>query len=459
MVRMKIKNQNLVTYSNGKLVPATVHRSHLHFLGSVRMSTKEKVTYASLLLSVLLVSILGFTVIQGNSTNWEKLGFTGNVIHKINQAITGETPKTASPDNKASNSKSTSTPSASNGNPTTKTPTSSGSTPSSGGATNPTPSPAPSAKPAFYGINLHPVWMTTAEQDKAYEYVVDAGIQTVRMDVPWDVIEQVQGTYRADYLGRIDYAVDQLTKKGVKPLLIILNTPKWETGNADPHIAPNNNQNFVNYMTFIMQRYKGKVAAYEIWNEPDGYWAWTNPDAAKYTALLKACYTAAKNVDPAATILGGSLSNYGTRSQDFLKNMYQQGARNYFDVLSQHLYGDPPGHGNMTPEVLFDSFTTNILPIMQQNGDGNKRVWLTEQGYNTTPEGGLSETQQADYLTRSYKKVASMPQLDNLYTYQLYDFTRFSTYFENYYGLIDGSSSTWAPKPAYYSLRKLATGR
>ncbi len=46
-------------------------------------------------------------------------------------------------------------------------------------------------------------------------------------------------------------------------------------------------------------RYQGKVADYEVWNEPNynGFWAPT-PDAAQYTALLKIAYTAIKGGRP-----------------------------------------------------------------------------------------------------------------------------------------------------------------
>ena len=45
----------------------------------------------------------------------------------------------------------------------------------------------------------------------------------------------------------------------------------------------------------VATRYKGKVSAYEVWNEPNGKVFWDpEPDAAQYTELLKAAYPAIK---------------------------------------------------------------------------------------------------------------------------------------------------------------------
>ncbi len=192
---------------------------------------------------------------------------------------------------------------------------------------------------------------------------------------------------------------------------------------------------YVNFFTYLMRRYQGKVRAYEIWNEPDGQWSWRTTQAdylqaatdrgADYTTLLRAAYPAAKAIDPQAVILGGSLSNVQKAQQTMLQSMYTRGAKNYFDVYSQHYYCDPPGHNYcnsnravIDPQTLANTYITGIVPVLKANGDQNKPVWVTETGYSSLPSTGVTEAVQADYLTKSYNAAKAIPGIDRLYWYQ-----------------------------------------
>jgi hypothetical protein len=306
----------------------------------------------------------------------------------------------------------------------------------------------------FYGVNAHPMWQDTPIQDRSMDAMQRAGVQSVRIDAQWSYLEpSAKGTYNDTYLQRLDYAVSGLAARGIEPSIVVTSAPTWASGNANRITPPQNVQDYDDFLAMLMRRWAGKVKTYEVWNEPDGSWAWATPDAARYTVLLKSAYTAAKAVDPHVTILGGSLfSSRDQRSIDFLKGMYANGAKSYFDVLSQHYYGDPPNHGNAanTPESIADDYIKNIVPIMQANGDSAKRTWVTETGSNTSTT-GVSEATQAELLTRSYVKTISIPNVDRLYAYDwIDDGTTVDP--ENHYGLLD---TTLREKPAYAAFQKL----
>ncbi len=311
-----------------------------------------------------------------------------------------------------------------------------------------TPRVSASVSANFYGLNWHPIWINSTVQDQEISLFKAAGVKSVRFDVPWYFIEPTQGSYSQTYLSRLDNAVNELDANGMDPLAIITSAPTWVTGapsgdpspstepplrtiigsSCDPtktNCTPYNGvSDYDNFLSYMMKRWAGKVNEYEIWNEPVGGWSWqytetTYPNydidnAIDYTTLLKSAYTTAKSIDPSVTILGGSLSGTDGNNQIFLKTMYQQGAKNYFDVLSQHYYCDPPSdnwcayngtaasRNIIDPGTLAATWKNNIYPIMQQYGDGNKPVWITETGYNTyTAGGGISPSLQATYLTES----------------------------------------------------------
>ncbi len=359
---------------------------------------------------------------------------------------------------------------------------------------------------AFYGINWHPMWINDGGQNAEMDLMQQAGIKTVRIDAEWYFMEQSQGTYHPTYLERMDNAINGLVQRGIEPEIVVTSTPSWVTippsGDPDPMHEPpvrgkvnsdcdptqticssyNHAQAYDNFLTFLIGRWKGKVHDYEIWNEPDGGWAWRTTGAftypqdyldrgADYATLLKSAYTAAKAADPSVTVVGGVLSNALQGQQYMLKAIYDNGAKNYFDVYAQHLYCDPPNdnwcNSNRTPydpQTLADTFATNMSPVMQQYGDSTKPVWVDETGYNSnTAGGGVDETTQASYLTQSFNDDKNLPNVARVYWYDM-DESNSGTDPQGYYGIIaaDMYNANSLPagyrlKPAYTALKQLAT--
>jgi hypothetical protein len=358
----------------------------------------------------------------------------------------------------------------------------------------------------FYGINWHPMWIDNAVQDSEINLMQQAGIKSVRIDAEWTFIEPTQGTYNQTYLDRLDNAIAYMISKGMDPLVVIASTPKWVTGapSGDPNASTeppirsiigsgcnasttictpyNGAQDYDSFLSYLMKRWAGEVNEYEVWNEPDGGWSWqttqsnyltaATDDAIDYTTLLKSAYTTAKAINPNVKILGPALSNTQLAQETFLKTVYAQGGKNYFDIFTQHYYCDPPndnycgtGAAQRTaddPQVTGSLFAQNMYPIMEANGDGSKPVWITETGYNTyTAGGGITEATQGQYLTQSYQEAKTLPNVARLYWYEMDD-TDSGTSTQDYYGLIDGSTYNVASltgyrlEPAYYALQALA---
>ena len=132
------------------------------------------------------------------------------------------------------------------------------------------------------------------------------GAHWVRVFVPWPDLEPAQGVHSAFWLGQYDRLLGALPK-GTHAILDFVDTPSWESGSAAPNTPPSNPADYANILHFIAQRWAGKVAAYEIWNEEDATLWWAGaPDPAAYTRLLQAAYPAVKSADPAAkVVLGG----------------------------------------------------------------------------------------------------------------------------------------------------------
>jgi len=193
--------------------------------------------------------------------------------------------------------------------------------------------------------------------------------------------------------------------------------PAWAAEEAAAGQADSLSDDYAAFADTVVQRYRGQIRGYIVWNEPNlaKEWGGRRPDPAAYTELLRRAYETIKAADPEATVVSAGLAP--TNHQDaeamddraFLEAMYQAGAGAYFDVLGAHPYGfayppdDPRGaHDGLNLARLLD-----LRAIMEAHGDGDKPIWVTELGWTTAGVGEgswltVTPQQQADYLTGAW---------------------------------------------------------
>lgn len=313
------------------------------------------------------------------------------------------------------------------------------------------------------------MWLRAA-QDTEFSLVANSGAKAVRIDVPWNTVDGgSKGTYNTFYLGHIDDYVARANAAGIDVLMVVTNAPQWANGSTDPHVPPSNNADYADFLAFLIQRYAGKVHEYEVWNEPNGGWAWTNPDPVRYAGLLATAYARAKAVDPTVTILAPSLS--GPDQASWLDKFYAAGGKNSFDVFSMHGYWFNLTRSTVLPywdpsnpdRSIFGAFNTRILPVLKKYGDQNKPVWWTESGVST--QGDMTTTADQSRMTDqafTAWKAGVIPTMTRLYWYTVLD--TIGTGSEQNYGLIDltGTSAVapnptdFTPKATYTTFRNAA---
>ena len=97
-------------------------------------------------------------------------------------------------------------------------------------------------------------------------------------------------------------------------------------------------------MGALARRYGSKIAAYEIWNEPNLHTMWApRPDAARYVSLLRAAYPKIKANDAWSTVVTGGMSpawdapdGMQVLPLTWVRRMYALGAKGYFDAIGHH---------------------------------------------------------------------------------------------------------------------------
>jgi hypothetical protein len=289
-----------------------------------------------------------------------------------------------------------------------------------------------------YGFNVQ---MFYEDKDKVLAKVKEAGFTYVRQQVAW--IDQ-QGQNRYFAWGELDRVVEAANRNGVKIILSIAKSPKWASPTTNGGM-PNEPRDLGAFMYMMASHYKGKVAAYEIWNETNLRGESGGPvNAGQYVELLKYGYSGVKFADPDAVVIFGAPTPTEVNNPDVAVDdvLYLQAAyaheggvvKNYYDVMGSHpgsnsntpdqLWPDSPGSGHCPPIYASQEGTCwrnkasfyfrrieGQHAVMEANGEGAKQIWLTEFGwstYNVAPgyEYGqlISAELQAQYLVRAYEK-------------------------------------------------------
>jgi len=206
---------------------------------------------------------------------------------------------------------------------------------------------------------------------KSIELMKKAGIGWVRMDFLWQDIEPSRGEF--DFT-KYDRIVDLVYKNGLNMLGLFNYSSQWAAACGEWNCPPQENKPFVNYAIEVIKRYKNKIKYWEVWNEPDSAVYWSKQDGLKsYCSLLKDVYIAAKKVDPNCYVLNGGFAE-GIAS---INKLYDNGSKDYFDILNVHIFYNPNDSGSIKGAM---NFIKIAYKIMSRNGDANKKIWVTEIG-------------------------------------------------------------------------------
>lgn len=264
--------------------------------------------------------------------------------------------------------------------------------------------------------------------DRVAEVVNESGAGWVRFQIPWFQMEPSNGQW--DPLP-FDRMIDSMNAAGVNVLGVVAKAPDWAVS-PDPQTFLQDPAEFQEFMTFVADRYKGKVQAWEIWNEQNlAYEVGGYVNVDDYIAMLKAGAEGVRAGDPDAIIVFGGLTPNGVNDPaiaiddfNYLNLAYVRSGgeiSQYFDVLgvhanSTHNSPDETWPDNVTsghegwndhPSFFFRR-VESLRQVMVQQGDMDKPIWITEFGWTTENlapgyEYGANNTEEevAEYLVRS----------------------------------------------------------
>lgn len=252
------------------------------------------------------------------------------------------------------------------------------------------------------------------------------GIKAVRMDLRYE-------TVRDFGLDHYDATIRALRLAGIHVLAILGGNLKVATL-ADA-------QAFAAHVSQAVAWLRARdVHHIQFWNEPNHASRITTPE--NYTRAIKLAYPAAKAANPAVFCVGAGLSNIPSSvnghisAADWLTRCYAAGAKGSYDALAGHPYSYPYPLSHPVDWTGWGVMVRVMRPIMEANGEGALKFWITEVGFPTTGEEDFSEAdQQTEFAQQLVAEMNRHAWIGPAFIYSLQDRSGAETDPENVFGL------------------------
>ncbi|HEV8238994.1 MAG TPA: methyltransferase domain-containing protein [Thermoanaerobaculia bacterium] len=260
-----------------------------------------------------------------------------------------------------------------------------------------------------------------------FDRVRASQIGWVRLTIRWSDINPAPGVWE---LGELDREVADARAHGVDVLALLSHTPEWAGGGAHGVVPPADLGPWRELVGRVARRYRGRIAAYEIWNEPDVEdkgdgigWDRDLDVAPRYVDLLHAAATIIRDEAPGTVIVAPALSSASTERTAQLWRQLEStafadgAALDDVDVVSVHqnvLDADPPG------EWLVRLLSRKLYPLSAEAPVlAKKPLWLTEFGWQSAQ---VRDARQREYLEQALTLAtgaADWPRCDNVANYRI----------------------------------------
>ncbi len=255
--------------------------------------------------------------------------------------------------------------------------------------------------------------------------------RVVRTEVPWSAFEpNAAGVVDSQAQSFLDRLVSDAAAAGIGVVATVDFTPCWASdapaallrkcAPGHPSKAnswpPREPAAYAAFVAYLAARYGTRLAAIEVWNEPDqaneNYFAGPEKPQ-RYAAVLRAAYTAIKQANPAVPVLAGSL--VGSNGV-FLRALYAAGIKGYYNGLAVHFY------------TLTLAAVRAIHEVQLANGD-TAPLWVDEFGWSSCWPGRRIEQEQAcvtgpvqaQNITNLYRSLARTRWVAAVVLYKLQD--------------------------------------
>lgn len=211
----------------------------------------------------------------------------------------------------------------------------------------------------------------------------------------------------------LDAHLDRAQQAGVRHVTLVLaGTPRWaamtESATDAPWLGPGSASPPVHmhvwekYVAEVATRYRGRIEAYEIWNEPNATMFWTG-NFAQLGEMVTTAADIIRRADSGATIVAPGPLITHLSDVDDAAGVWSTIADSSIDALSFHFYPRTPGDIADLPLIV-----RKLRAVAREQGMGHLPLWMTE--VNPGPRASASHAASIVYL-------ANRVRLPRLYWY------------------------------------------
>lgn len=242
-----------------------------------------------------------------------------------------------------------------------------------------------------------------SRSDEEYAVLHSLGARLIRIAFAWNQIQPAPDTW--DY-SSTDAFLDAAQRHGVQVVAVLAfdNDAVEQSAIGSkrcPYIAAEDIPLFEEFVRRTVDRYRDRVYAWEIWNEPDIPLFWTGTMPEFYELARRAAETARKTY-PGALILGTAMTSmFGLYSAPGIEGLHASRALENVDHPSMHTYVSDP-------RSYYGEFLRVKNAAAKYNHPGS--IWITELGI---PDGGVypwraKNDASDEYVIKAYTTATSL---------------------------------------------------
>ncbi len=307
---------------------------------------------------------------------------------------------------------------------------------------------AASAAASPFGINAH------VPPDEVLDAMAEAGIGWVRIDFLWPLVQPEPGAWEWSVY---DHVMEAAEKRGLEVYATLAYSPAWATGGAPGPGVPRDPRDWARFCYRAAHRYRGQVAAWGLWNEPNLSYFWEGSRGQYIETVLLPGAAAIHAADPGALVCAPDTAHlHSARWDDWLRDVISA-AGSELDVVTHHVYPDGASHEPVTSALERDASNPwddpSVKKILRQAGWFGRPFWLTETGlasnrYGTNDQANFYHNLLQDW----FRPDTDLNWMSRIFFYEAADDPNADAY-----GIL-GPAPDYEPKAAYFAYRWFIQG-
>jgi len=248
--------------------------------------------------------------------------------------------------------------------------------------------PAAPVPSTYFGMHIHRPLTTTPWPSLHFR-----SLRLWDTGTTWAAIEPRKGVWQFETL---DGLVDLAATHQIQVLLCFGHTPGWAysslsaVGKKPGSPPPASLDDWRTFVQTVVTRYKGRIGAYEIWNEPS-LTEFYSGDVPTIVNMTQDAAAIIHSVDPSALVVSPSATT--VKGLPWFRQFLSDGGAAQVNVIGYHFYVTPDSPENIV------ALAQSVKAAMAEHHI-DLPIWDTETGW-AKPKLFSSDTEASSYVARS----------------------------------------------------------